>query len=161
MTAFDSVFSLFSSAIQVIHKCRCYFCARWAKRSWLSLCAGSCWAYFGAESLFAKLRVLKTSVGFFAYLIASSFKYSVTCLWASLGGKPSCSSADFNKLLSLSGSIKYGFIYFSYPFFKFMPRRYYRYRLSGIDKDITTTGTQDFCSPRAGVLANNWCAVRG
>ena len=94
--------------------------------SWLSLCAGSFWAYFGAESLFAKLRVLKTSVGFFAYLIASSFKYSVTCLWASLGGKPSCSSADFNKLLSLSGSIKYGFIYFSYPFFKFIPRRYYR-----------------------------------
>ena len=74
------------------------------------------WSYFGAESLFAKLRVLKTSVGFFAYLIASSFKYSVTCLWASFGGKPSCSSADFNKLLSLSGSIKYGFIYFSYPF---------------------------------------------
>jgi hypothetical protein len=84
------------------------------------------WSYFGAESLFAKLRVLKTSVGFFAYLIASSFKYSVTCLWASLGGKPSCSSADFNKLLSLSGSIKYGFIYFSYSFFIVIPSRYYR-----------------------------------
>ena len=86
--------------------------------SLLSLYACSCWAYLGAESLFAKLQVLKTFVGFFAYLIASSFKYCVTYLWASLGVKPSCSSADFNKLFSLSGSTKYGFIYFSYPFFK-------------------------------------------
>jgi hypothetical protein len=38
------------------------------------------WSYFGAESLFAKLRVLKTCVGFFAYLIVSSFKYFGRCI---------------------------------------------------------------------------------
>ena len=37
-------------------------------------------AYVGAESLFAKLRMLKTSVGFFAYLIVSSFKYFGRCI---------------------------------------------------------------------------------